>query len=176
MFSSQLREYYRDKLEMSFEAFGNPIEQVFYKSIFIEGSPQTGVLNNYPIIMLPRSSSDKPSLTDMYMKNLGLNCEIFCPKASQHPFRYFSQNQLSRFDPQIFFAASSIGQAMFEIVTPHLDPLDDGKKPSFDMNHLQGVKWQQHLAAKKWINDHQQLVENLISLHSQINLESSESK
>jgi len=166
MFSSQLREYYRDQLESSKSPFDNSIDRVFLNSIFTKTSPSTGILESYPILMLPRTSSEAVSLTDAYMKRLGLVTTISQPAASQFPFRYLSKSTFETIDPEIFAAASSIGQAMFEIVRPHLYPMDESEKPNFNMQHLLDIKWTQHKKAKEWIHRHVSLVERLLVLQS----------
>lgn len=59
MFSSQMREYYRDRLENGMDTSEIPVDQAFFNSIFKQDSPKTGVLESYPVIMIPVAQMSK---------------------------------------------------------------------------------------------------------------------
>lgn len=164
MFSSQMREYYRDKLEKTYDVSEIPVDQAFFRSVFRADSPETGVLETYPLIMLPRGSGGA-SLTNQYMLNIGFQSEGLTPRASKLPFRYYYKGDLADIDPVSFAAISSVGQAIFEIARPNLYPIEDQGKPTLDWQHFADVKWSQHAGARKWVGDHGEEVRDLISLH-----------
>jgi len=166
MFSSQMREYYRDRLENGLDTSQIPVDKAFFRSIFKQDSPSTGVLESYPIIMIPRSSSGNgPSLTHIYLSSLGLDSTHFQPNSSAYPFRFYFKEDIAQQDDEVVAAIAAFGQAMFEIVRPHLYPLEHEEKPNFNMETLSDVKWEQHKTARKWVADHQHCVDKLISLH-----------
>ncbi|MGQ8774087.1 hypothetical protein ACUTQ5_06550 [Serratia sp. NA_112.1] len=166
MFSSQMREYYRDRLENGLDTSKIPVDQAFFKSIFRKDSPTTGILDSYPVIMIPRSQDEsKPSLTHIYLSSLGLNSQHVQPAGSDYPFRFYYKDQLATLDPVALAAIAACGQAMFEIIRPTLYPLAQADKPQFDMKHLIDVKWEQHKTARKWVAEHQSMVNELMALH-----------
>lgn len=166
MFSSQMREYYRDRLENGMDTSKIPVDQTLFKCIFKKDSPDTGVLESYPVIMIPRSANEHaPSLTHIYLSSLGLDSTHFQPPASAHPFRFYFKQELATQDAEIVAAIAACGQAMFEIVRPHLYPLEQQDMPRFDMAHLTDIKWEQHKTARKWVADHQPCVDALMALH-----------
>jgi hypothetical protein len=166
MFSSQMREYYRDRLENGMDTSEIPVDQAFFNSIFKQDSPKTGVLESYPVIMIPRSANEQaPSLTHTYLSSLGLDSRHVQPPASAYPFRFYFKQDLATQDPEVIAAISACGQAMFEIVRPHLYPLDQQDMPRFDMAHLTDIKWEQHNTARRWVAEHQPCVEALMALH-----------
>ncbi|MFI8415726.1 hypothetical protein ACQKDS_05220 [Serratia sp. NPDC078593] len=166
MFSSQMREYYRDRLEKGLDTSKIPVDQAFFKSIFRKDSPETGILDSYPVIMIPRSQDEsRPSLTHIYLSSLGLDSQTIRPASSDYPFRFYFKDPLDGADPIGMAAIAACGQAMFEIIRPNLYPLAQCDKPQFDMAHLIDIKWEQHKTARKWVADHQSMVNELMTLH-----------
>lgn len=177
MFSSQMREYYRDKLEVGKDTSDIPIDIAFFRSIFRKESPDKGILDDYPLIIMPRTvkvkgeldaESNSPTPTHTYLSSLGLNMREIQPATSDHPFRVYYRNNFEDYESDVIQALLSTGQAMFEIVRPELYPLSDCRRPEFNMQYLKDVKWAQHNKARLWVNTHPEVVSWLLNTHKKI--------